>query len=129
MGGRRPLRYSFNFAFALFTGNRDYTGMWVRRGSPNLMAGKVVFSRGLLSPIRVVDLMKQRRLLRYNGDSMGTWRDLHDRAKLVSCLVNKLVTILASSGPSGFFWKFVEKFTNFRLYNASRSFWKFPLDL
>ncbi|GFU98766.1 hypothetical protein TNCV_1214821 [Trichonephila clavipes] len=37
-------------------GNRDYTGMWVRRGSTNLMAGKVVFLRGLLSPIRVVDL-------------------------------------------------------------------------
>ncbi|GFV89541.1 hypothetical protein TNCV_5016591 [Trichonephila clavipes] len=44
-------------AFALFTGHRDYTGMWVRRGSTNLMAGKVVFLRGLLSPIRVVDLM------------------------------------------------------------------------
>ncbi|GFS65180.1 hypothetical protein TNCV_2361 [Trichonephila clavipes] len=57
MGGRRPLRYSLIFAFALFTGNRDYTGMWVRRGSTNLMAGKVVFLRGLLSPIRVVDLM------------------------------------------------------------------------
>ncbi|GFV53335.1 hypothetical protein TNCV_33721 [Trichonephila clavipes] len=41
------------FAFALFTGNRDYTGMWVRRGSTNLMAGKVVFLRGLLSAIRV----------------------------------------------------------------------------
>ncbi|GFV06000.1 ATP-dependent DNA helicase [Trichonephila clavipes] len=37
-------------------GNRDYTGMWVRRGSTSLMAGKVVFLRGLLSPIRVVDL-------------------------------------------------------------------------
>ncbi|GFT69298.1 hypothetical protein TNCV_2602661 [Trichonephila clavipes] len=36
--------------------NRDYTGMWVRRGSTKLMAGKVVFLRGLLSPIRVVDL-------------------------------------------------------------------------
>ncbi|GFV25314.1 hypothetical protein TNCV_285071, partial [Trichonephila clavipes] len=36
--------------------NRDYTGMWVRRGLTNLMAGKVVFLRGLLSPIRVVDL-------------------------------------------------------------------------
>ncbi|GFS67534.1 hypothetical protein TNCV_4362671 [Trichonephila clavipes] len=36
--------------------NRDYTGMWVRRGSSNLMAGKVVFLRGLLNPIRVVDL-------------------------------------------------------------------------
>ncbi|GFW92877.1 hypothetical protein TNCV_3495101 [Trichonephila clavipes] len=31
--------------------------MWVRRDSTNLMAGKVVFLRGLLSPIRVVDLM------------------------------------------------------------------------
>ncbi|GFT52481.1 hypothetical protein TNCV_14621 [Trichonephila clavipes] len=31
--------------------------MWVRRGSSNLMAGKVVFLRGLLNPIRVVDLM------------------------------------------------------------------------
>ncbi|GFX34842.1 hypothetical protein TNCV_2327821 [Trichonephila clavipes] len=30
--------------------------MWVRRGSTNLMAGKVVFLRGLLSPIRVVNL-------------------------------------------------------------------------
>ncbi|GFS85901.1 hypothetical protein TNCV_1219111 [Trichonephila clavipes] len=30
--------------------------MWVRRGSTNLIAGKVVFLRGLLSPIRVVDL-------------------------------------------------------------------------
>ncbi|GFT05686.1 hypothetical protein TNCV_1045431 [Trichonephila clavipes] len=30
--------------------------MWVRRGSTNLMAGKVVFLRGLFSPIRVVDL-------------------------------------------------------------------------
>ncbi|GFX70726.1 uncharacterized protein TNCV_1032541 [Trichonephila clavipes] len=30
--------------------------MWVRRGSTDLMAGKVVFLRGLLSPIRVVDL-------------------------------------------------------------------------
>ncbi|GFV41176.1 putative transposable element [Trichonephila clavipes] len=37
-------------------GNRDYTGMWVRLGSTDLMAGKVVFLRGLLSPIRVVDL-------------------------------------------------------------------------
>ncbi|GFV72876.1 transposable element Tcb1 transposase [Trichonephila clavipes] len=46
------------FAFALSTGNRDYTGMWVRRGSTNLMADKVVFLRGLLSPIRVVDLME-----------------------------------------------------------------------
>ncbi|GFU82549.1 hypothetical protein TNCV_2815561 [Trichonephila clavipes] len=36
--------------------NRDYTGMWVRLGSTDLMAGKVVFLRGLLSPIRVVDL-------------------------------------------------------------------------
>ncbi|GFU19502.1 hypothetical protein TNCV_4371741 [Trichonephila clavipes] len=59
MGGRRPLRYSCIFAFALFTGNRDYTGMWVRRGSLNLMAGKVVFLRGLLSPIRVVDLSNE----------------------------------------------------------------------
>ncbi|GFY01474.1 hypothetical protein TNCV_2606611 [Trichonephila clavipes] len=40
------------------SGNRDYTGMWVRRGSTNLMAGKVVFLRGPLSPIRVVDLMR-----------------------------------------------------------------------
>ncbi|GFX82492.1 tigger transposable element-derived protein 1 [Trichonephila clavipes] len=31
--------------------------MWVRRGSTNLMAGKAVFLRVLLSPIRVVDLM------------------------------------------------------------------------
>ncbi|GFV83472.1 hypothetical protein TNCV_982351 [Trichonephila clavipes] len=38
-------------------GNRDYTGMWVRQGSTNLMAGKVVFLRRLLSSIRVVDLM------------------------------------------------------------------------
>ncbi|GFU53389.1 hypothetical protein TNCV_1247511 [Trichonephila clavipes] len=38
------------------TGNRDYTGMWVRLGSTDLMASKVVFLRGLLSPIRVVDL-------------------------------------------------------------------------
>ncbi|GFX38633.1 hypothetical protein TNCV_3476231 [Trichonephila clavipes] len=30
--------------------------MWVRLGSTDLMAGKVVFLRGLLSPIRVVDL-------------------------------------------------------------------------
>ncbi|GFU09121.1 hypothetical protein TNCV_1319601 [Trichonephila clavipes] len=30
--------------------------MWVRRGSTDLMAGKVVFLHGLLSPIRVVDL-------------------------------------------------------------------------
>ncbi|GFW15599.1 hypothetical protein TNCV_4657371 [Trichonephila clavipes] len=37
-------------------GNRDYTGMWVRPGSTDLMAGKVVFLRELLSPIRVVDL-------------------------------------------------------------------------
>ncbi|GFX03050.1 uncharacterized protein TNCV_4288331 [Trichonephila clavipes] len=36
--------------------NRDYTGMWVRPGSTDLMAGKVVFLRGLLKPIRVVDL-------------------------------------------------------------------------
>ncbi|GFW71006.1 hypothetical protein TNCV_190971 [Trichonephila clavipes] len=41
--------------------NRDYTGMWVRRGSTNLMAGKVVFLRGLLSPIRVVYLMDNAR--------------------------------------------------------------------
>ncbi|GFS96194.1 retrovirus-related Pol polyprotein from transposon 17.6 [Trichonephila clavipes] len=40
-----------------FEGNRDYTGMWVRRGSSNLMAGKVVFFSGLLNPISVVDLM------------------------------------------------------------------------
>ncbi|GFV13669.1 transposable element Tcb2 transposase [Trichonephila clavipes] len=31
----------------------------VRRGSSNLMAGKVVFLRGLLNPIRVVDLMNR----------------------------------------------------------------------
>ncbi|GFW78354.1 hypothetical protein TNCV_1379041 [Trichonephila clavipes] len=37
-------------------GNRDYTGMWVRLGSTDPMAGKVVFLRGLLSQIRVVDL-------------------------------------------------------------------------
>ncbi|GFX99327.1 hypothetical protein TNCV_1614531 [Trichonephila clavipes] len=30
--------------------------MWVRLGSTDLMAGKVVFLRGLLSPIRVADL-------------------------------------------------------------------------
>ncbi|GFT52892.1 hypothetical protein TNCV_1460001 [Trichonephila clavipes] len=42
-------------------GNRDYTGMLVRRGSSNLMAGKVVFLRGLLNPIRVVDLMVTSR--------------------------------------------------------------------
>ncbi|GFT72081.1 transposon Ty3-I Gag-Pol polyprotein [Trichonephila clavipes] len=38
------------------TRSPDYTGMWVRRGSTNLMTGKVVFLRGLLSPIRVEDL-------------------------------------------------------------------------
>ncbi|GFU75046.1 hypothetical protein TNCV_3752971 [Trichonephila clavipes] len=38
-------------------GNRDYTGMWVRRNSINLMAGKVVFLRGQWNPIRVVDLI------------------------------------------------------------------------
>ncbi|GFU68194.1 hypothetical protein TNCV_39041 [Trichonephila clavipes] len=44
------------FQRALSKGNRDYTGMWVRLGSTDLMAGKVVFLRGLLSLIRVVDL-------------------------------------------------------------------------
>ncbi|GFW72467.1 hypothetical protein TNCV_3796951 [Trichonephila clavipes] len=39
------------------SGNRDYTGMWVRRGSTNLMAGKVVFLRGQWSLIKVVDLI------------------------------------------------------------------------
>ncbi|GFV71091.1 transposase [Trichonephila clavipes] len=33
-----PSRFSF-------TGNRDYTGMWVRLGSTDLMAGKVMFLR------------------------------------------------------------------------------------
>ncbi|GFW02139.1 hypothetical protein TNCV_4854791 [Trichonephila clavipes] len=63
-GGHNILRYatvskgSQSFQAVAYTkGNRDYTGMWVRRGSTNLMAGKVVFLRGLLSPIRVVDLM------------------------------------------------------------------------
>ncbi|GFT57321.1 hypothetical protein TNCV_2657131 [Trichonephila clavipes] len=37
--------------------NRDYTGMWVRRGSTNLMPGKVVFLRRQRSPIRVLDLI------------------------------------------------------------------------
>ncbi|GFV45491.1 hypothetical protein TNCV_5124371 [Trichonephila clavipes] len=37
--------------------NRDYTGMWVRQGSTNGMAGKGVFLRGQRSPIRVVDLI------------------------------------------------------------------------
>ncbi|GFV77275.1 hypothetical protein TNCV_445051 [Trichonephila clavipes] len=34
--------------------------MWVRLGSMHFMAGKVVFLRGLLSPIRAVDLMKHQ---------------------------------------------------------------------
>ncbi|GFS48564.1 hypothetical protein TNCV_309901 [Trichonephila clavipes] len=41
---------------AILGRNRDYTGMWVRLGSTDLMAGKAVFLRGLLSPIRVVEL-------------------------------------------------------------------------
>ncbi|GFW66169.1 hypothetical protein TNCV_1710681 [Trichonephila clavipes] len=39
--------------------------MWVRRGSSNLMAGKVVFLRGLLNPIGVVDLMSVFELLTF----------------------------------------------------------------
>ncbi|GFX29203.1 HSF_DOMAIN domain-containing protein [Trichonephila clavipes] len=39
------------------------------------------------------------RPLRYNGDSMRTWRNLDGRAKLASFLV----TMLASSEPSGIF--------------------------
>ncbi|GFU24859.1 hypothetical protein TNCV_1279951 [Trichonephila clavipes] len=45
-----------NFFKKINSGNRHFTGMWVRPGSTDLMAGKVVFLRGLLSPIRVVDL-------------------------------------------------------------------------
>ncbi|GFV49060.1 hypothetical protein TNCV_5065441 [Trichonephila clavipes] len=60
--------------------------------------------------------------LRYNSDSMGTWRDLCDRTKLatywVTSLVTILATLLASSGTSRFFQKFVEKLTNFTLYQA-----------
>ncbi|GFX02151.1 hypothetical protein TNCV_1750361 [Trichonephila clavipes] len=62
--GRSRHRFSCFSPFVTWTAvrepgvrNRDYTGMWVRRGSTNLMAGKVVFLRGLLSPIRVIDLM------------------------------------------------------------------------
>ncbi|GFX12868.1 hypothetical protein TNCV_1976061 [Trichonephila clavipes] len=42
--------------------------MWVRRGSTNLMAGKVVFLCGLLSPIRVVDLMAFAQALSWRPD-------------------------------------------------------------
>ncbi|GFX70738.1 hypothetical protein TNCV_1032661 [Trichonephila clavipes] len=45
--------------------------MWVRRGSTDLMAGKVVFLRGLLSPIRVVDLTV-----------MNPWRILFEVVRL-----------------------------------------------
>ncbi|GFX54185.1 hypothetical protein TNCV_2338211 [Trichonephila clavipes] len=41
---------------SILFGNRDYTGMWVRLGSTDLMAGKVVFLCGLSSPIRMLDL-------------------------------------------------------------------------
>ncbi|GFV26365.1 hypothetical protein TNCV_5086781 [Trichonephila clavipes] len=41
--------------------------MWVRRGSTSLMAGKVVFLRGLLSPIRVVDLTESVRVFSLSG--------------------------------------------------------------
>ncbi|GFX12309.1 uncharacterized protein TNCV_63551 [Trichonephila clavipes] len=50
------LLYMNNTFCCAVAGNRDYTGMWVRRGSTSLMAGNDVFLRGLLSPIRVVDL-------------------------------------------------------------------------
>ncbi|GFV78466.1 uncharacterized protein TNCV_3477811 [Trichonephila clavipes] len=49
-------------------GNSNYTGMWVRRGSTNLMVVKVVFLRGLLSPIRVVDLTLKGHLLGWAPD-------------------------------------------------------------
>ncbi|GFW08805.1 hypothetical protein TNCV_4299781 [Trichonephila clavipes] len=42
---------------------------------------------------------KQCRFLRYNDDSMRTWRNLGGRAKLASFLA----TMLASSEPSGIF--------------------------
>ncbi|GFW14003.1 hypothetical protein TNCV_4701381 [Trichonephila clavipes] len=45
-----------------------------------------------------------------NGDSIRTWRDVGDRAKLAT----NLATMLASSGLSRFFYKFVEKYTNLR---------------
>ncbi|GFT03864.1 transposable element Tcb2 transposase [Trichonephila clavipes] len=59
------------------------------------------------------------RPLRYKGDSIGTWQNLGDRTKLASFLVTlatilaTLVTFLVSSGPSGFFWKFVVGSNNF----------------
>ncbi|GFW38875.1 hypothetical protein TNCV_4078341 [Trichonephila clavipes] len=61
--GRSRHRFSCFFPSVTWTAvrepevrNRDYTGMWVRLSSTDLMAGKVMFLRGLWSPIRVVDL-------------------------------------------------------------------------
>ncbi|GFY35828.1 hypothetical protein TNCV_4842041 [Trichonephila clavipes] len=51
--------------------------------------------------VKVVIFTSKCRPLRYNGDSMGTWRNLGDRAKLAS--------FLTSLEPSGLFYKLVEK--------------------
>ncbi|GFY33031.1 integrase catalytic domain-containing protein [Trichonephila clavipes] len=67
------------------TRNRDYTGMWVRRGSTNLMAGKVVFLRGQWSPIRVVDLIVPGE----NVANLGKWSN----AEKVTILKLKLAGI------------------------------------
>ncbi|GFW69940.1 hypothetical protein TNCV_1403931 [Trichonephila clavipes] len=66
---------------------------------------------------------------------METWRNLGNRANLVTLATNlaTLVTwrscwrpFLASKGPSGFFKKLVEKYTNFKTYDASGSFSNYP---
>ncbi|GFV49386.1 hypothetical protein TNCV_2198011 [Trichonephila clavipes] len=54
--------------------------MWVRRGSTNLMAGKVVFLRGPLNPIRVVDLMSATETCEmlkhmYHNDTLQKTKD------------------------------------------------------
>ncbi|GFU23159.1 hypothetical protein TNCV_3515951 [Trichonephila clavipes] len=67
--------------------------------------------------------------LRYNGDSIRTWRNLGGRAKSTSFLATKLVTLatilasfatmLASSKPSGIFQKVVNLSTSFTFNDTS----------
>ncbi|GFY36208.1 putative DD41D transposase [Trichonephila clavipes] len=63
--------------FRNITGNRDYTGMWVRLGSTNLMAGKVVFLWGLLSPIRIIT--PRSRFVEWTQNKIAVVPDFHKR--------------------------------------------------
>ncbi|GFV38287.1 hypothetical protein TNCV_1619331 [Trichonephila clavipes] len=78
-------------------GNRNYTGMWVRLSSTDLMAGKVVFLRGLLSPIRVVDLTRtvplSTRLQLFSSCIQGSSESVQEFA----ARINKLGTQIFQS--------------------------------